>query len=473
LFPGGIGDVYDEHRGAIKDLQGPVHCLKSWARHLLHYVDGRFSHDQLFTLYLYNTIQRQDNNSKGSYFFKSNAFFGNNPPTVEDLKEQIRHGNFSFISKLRYFSQTISGSDGFWRKKQNELKSWIDFHVSRQHGPPTHFITLTCAENWWPDLREIMIDLEKKSEQNRVSGTTFGVGDINETTTDHKKKTPSQSFLLETCDFKAMGRAARKYPLYVNKFFMHRAKKFMDEYARDVMDLEYYWGRVEFAAGRGQIHLHILGIAKNKAYLKDFYDANTEEEKTKVLYDYATKHLDMTADVEIDENHQKLDPQNKRTTSSPLGRRFSEAPDIDMDHRHLAQDCMCHDCNNYCLGEEDSLKIKLRCCRFGFGTEKTSNMCDTEGKEFQREASIFKDHKGVEHLLLPRLRSRRTVQHSRSLLQAWRANADVQLLIYRSNPDIPDVSEIEAVSRYCVAYAGKRYKTTRQEKDAIQDIILR
>ncbi len=36
----------------------------------------------------------------------------------------------------------------------------------------------------------------------------------------------------------------------------------MDEFARDALDLEYYWGRVEFAPGRGAIHLHILGIAK-------------------------------------------------------------------------------------------------------------------------------------------------------------------------------------------------------------------
>ena len=64
-------------------------------------------------------------------------------------------------------------------------------------------------------------------------------------------------------------------------------------------------------------------------------------------------------------------------------------------------------------------------------------------------------------------------QHSKTLLQSWRANADIQLLIYRSNPAIPDIGEIEAVSRYCVAYAGKRYKSTKQEIDMIQDVILR
>ena len=73
---------------------------------------------------------------------------------------------------------------------------------------------------------------------------------------------------------------------------------------------------------------------------------------------------------------------------------------------------------------------------------------------------------------MPRMNSARVVQHSRAMLQTWRANCDVQLLIYRSDPSIPDVTEIESVCRYCVAYAGKRYKTTKDEVDSIQNLIL-
>ena len=51
---------------------------------------------------------------------------------------------------------------------------------------------------------------------------------------------------------------------------MMRAQNFMDDFARKVLESEYYWGQVEFVSGRGAIHLHILGIAKNKAYLHDF-----------------------------------------------------------------------------------------------------------------------------------------------------------------------------------------------------------
>ena len=89
---------------------------------------------------------------------------------------------------------------------------------------------------------------------------------------------------------------------------MMRAKQFMDEFARDALDLEYYWSRVEFASGRGAIHLHILGIGKNKAYLNDFYRAKLERAKMMVLQRYAKEKLGMTANIAFDKNHSKFYP---------------------------------------------------------------------------------------------------------------------------------------------------------------------
>ena len=481
LFPGGIGDIYDEERGGIKDLVGgPIKTMRTWTNHLMQYFDGRFQDYQMFMLYTSNVIQRQENNQKGGFLNSDKNWFGVSPPSVEELKQQIRDGNFTFISKLRYFSAEIKGSDGYWRKKTNELRAWIDYHVSRGHGPPTHFITLTCAENWWPDLRDIYTTLEEKRES--IARSERDTPDHPGSKPKRKRKRQAereptlQSEQLKKAKFGAMCKAARRYPHYVNQYFMRRAKKFMDTYAREVMDLEYYWGRVEFASGRGQIHLHILGITKGKAYLKDFYKAKSEEEKARVMQVYAEEHLGMTANIDVDETHKKFNADMKadsNTTNSPLGYRFSDCTDIDLDHRWLAQDCMLHDCNKYCLGDEDNDGIKLRSCRFGFGTEETSNKRDTPGKARQSEPTIELDHRGVENLLLPRTKSKHIVQHSRTMLQAWRANADVQLIVYRSNPDIPDVTEIERVSRYCTSYTGKTNLTTQQEIRTIQDVIIR
>jgi hypothetical protein len=62
------------------------HCPKEWGRHLLHYHDGRFLKDQMFSLFVFNSIECHENNRQGSYFFSSGKFLGQNPPTIEQLK---------------------------------------------------------------------------------------------------------------------------------------------------------------------------------------------------------------------------------------------------------------------------------------------------------------------------------------------------------------------------------------------------
>jgi hypothetical protein len=42
--------------------------------------------------------------------------------------------------------------------------------------------------------------------------------------------------------------------------------------------------------------------------------------------------------------------------TSPLGKRYSKCPDQEEDVRQLAEDCMCHVCNNYCLRSKNKNK---------------------------------------------------------------------------------------------------------------------
>ena len=56
---------------------------------------------------------------------------------------------------------------------------------------------------------------------------------------------------------------------HVRERVLHDASQAIHgQVARDALDLEYYWGRVEFASGRGAIHLHILGIGKEQGLLE-------------------------------------------------------------------------------------------------------------------------------------------------------------------------------------------------------------
>ena len=236
---------------------------------------------------------------------------------------------------------------------------------------------------------------------------------------------------------------------------------------KKALGIEHYWGRVEFAPGRGAIHLHIIGIARDKAYLRDFYRASTNEEKADVLEKYARETLDMTADVNInDDRLRKPDYIN-----SPLGKTYCECHNQDEDVRQLAEDCMCHQCNKFCL--QSNKTNTPRTCRVHYGTESAFGKMDTKGLPHMAKSKIITDHKGISHFRMTRTQSVRVVQHSRTLLRGWRANSDIKLLLYYSDPSCPDISEIEEVCRYVVAYSGKRHNTTQSEKDAIQNIFLR
>ncbi len=222
---------------------------------------------------------------------------------------------------LRSFSRNIKGSDNFWRSRTKDLQHWITHHVARGHGPLTFFKTLSCAENWWIYLKRLLAQLEDTA-QNYLRAEAIKDGSMI-----------------------AMSNASWRHPLFVNEYFMKRAKSIMATVIKMALGIEYYWGRVEFAPGHGAIHLHIVAIARDMAYLKDLYHTKTAEDKAAVVNNYAQEHLDMTADVNInDDKQRKPEYQN-----SPLGKRYCKSPGQEEDVQQLAEDCMCHQCNKYCL----------------------------------------------------------------------------------------------------------------------------
>ncbi len=214
MFPGGISDIYDIEQGEVP--------IKEWGQHLLQYYDGRFLDDSLFGLSLYNIIQQHTNNKEGNFFFNSDRFIGRDPSTVEQLKRQLENKNTKYISMLRHFARNIRGSDNFWRSKTKNLKHWITHHIARGNGPPRFSIMLSCAENWWPDLKRLLEQLD-----------------------EHAKNYPRAEAIRNGCKI-SMANAAWRYPLYVNEFFMKRAKSFMAEGQRRSK----YWSRRHYSVNK-------------------------------------------------------------------------------------------------------------------------------------------------------------------------------------------------------------------------------
>ena len=75
------------------------------------------------------------------------------------------------------------------------------------------------------------------------------------------------------------------------------------------------------------------------------------------------------------------------------------------------------------------------------------------------------DKRNFNFLQLKRDNSIRFMQSSMSLLQSWRANCDIKILIYDTDPEFPDLTEISTVIDYIVSYTCKGHLNLFEEKD--------
>ena len=139
----------------------------------------------------------------------------------------------------------------------------MEYHVANGNGPPSLFITLSCAENHWADLADLLAD--------RV-----------------EVYNPVQADLLRQRDFKQMCSAARNHPLIVAEFFQLRVETWLKTVGKDVYKIKHHWGAYEFAKGRGMIHIHLLAICNNLETLKEYYNARNDKEKQlEIIYPFS------------------------------------------------------------------------------------------------------------------------------------------------------------------------------------------
>lgn len=119
-----------------------------------------------------------------------------------------------------------------------------------------------------------------------------------------------------------------------------------------------------------------------------------------------------------------------------------------------------------------SLKCRnRRICRCGAGKEMTAGKCDTPGFPMTDTAEIKMDKKRSTKLYMPR-NNIRVNQTSTTLLQGWRGNCDVQILVYRCDPKKPDSSEIARVTDYVASYSCKGNYSLKEERQHNKDLIM-
>lgn len=115
---------------------------------------------------------------------------------------------------------------------------------------------------------------------------------------------------------------------------------------------------------------------------------------------------------------------------------------------------------------------RKRTCRAGAGTEKTKGKCDTPGFQLLEHPKVEWDHRRCQRLYLPRNHSR-VNQTSTTLLESWRGNCDIQVIVYDSDPNHPSLAEVAKVSDYVVAYSCKGNCTYKEEQEQNKQLFLK
>ena len=67
----------------------------------------------------------------------------------------------------------------------------------------------------------------------------------------------------------------------------------------------------------------------------------------------------------------------------------------------------------------------------------------------------------------------RMLQTSKTMLQSWRANCDIQLLVYETDPYNPNPEEIARVVNYVVGYSCKGGHTHAEERNQLEELTNR
>jgi hypothetical protein len=314
LFPGGFGD--------IKDFPNHEKAIPEWGRRLLYYEDGRFCKDKIFCFFAMNYIIRHRNSSSGKFFIEK--FQRNVPDTLDELKEEIRNGNTSFVNHLTYYNKRIKGSSPYWFQKRAELYAWINQHIELGNGAPTFFITLSCAEYFWPDVIDLLRD-------------RFEVAGID----DDDCYIGSPKLVQMVND----------YSIVIQEYFQQRTIAWLETVGMELFDIKHYWIRYEFAPGRGQIHAHLLAIPNNHDISElchsDMKQENGNQLRANRLAAWAETKFGLTASVDdgFDDREKPLIP--------PVSIRFSDLGDDDdrihEDGQQLLHYCELHQCSGFCL----------------------------------------------------------------------------------------------------------------------------
>ena len=196
--------------------------------------------------------------------------------------------------------------------QKKEVHSWINHLIEHGHGPPTFFMTLSCAEHQWKDIERLI------KQRMQMAGTDPNFFDQNPT------------------------KWINDYSIVVQEYFQKRVSFWLKTIGTKNFHIEHHWLRFEFAPSRGQIHAHMLVVC-NKQFIKPLHDMmdSHPQRKTQILNDWLEATMKMTASVDI--------LQRGKLDVHPSTQNLSEIVDHAQDQRNCQLQLQTHVCSRHCL----------------------------------------------------------------------------------------------------------------------------
>ena len=126
---------------------------------------------------------------------------------------------------------------------------------------------------------------------------------------------------------------------------------------------------------------------------------------------------------------------------------------------------------HYNRNSKSKKEDRCRECRNGCGVEVTAGKGDTPGFHQYKFDTIEEDNARKIMFLRLKRDENKMKQTSISMLQSWRANCDVAIIVYDNDPVQVNAGDIARISGYVVSYATKGNKSYQSERDSIAALI--
>ena len=376
-------------------------CEKHW----------RFACHPRFPYWALNIKQRHQLLSQSSVYLNHHPADAN--LTIEDLQSMV--GSMSaaqLMGRLQRYAAKVQGSSSYWFQRHQELRALLD-----DKGPPTLFFTFSSADNYWPELHDLMM---------------------------HETCSTTRSMRVQ---------AVINNPHIADWFFTAKISDFIKQWLYEVLEADWHWYRFEYQA-RGSTHAHGCAKLKNdpgicslvqKAAMawsikqeleqtqlaptpEQEYVLQCGEEASKLALKYADWLLTTCNPSPPDQLWSLPEPH-------PCSISFKDVKDLESDYGDLINSVQRHtQCSAaYCLRKKANQDEPT--CRFNYPfPEQFSSYLS-----FEKLTSGTIRSKLVSQRNDPRINS-----HNRIQLQHWRANVDLQIIV-----------DVEACARYMAKYAAK------------------